>query len=141
MFAFLVNVSGASFVCIRLLCMAFLLLPVYRVHRVHRVYCVHRVLCTRVHSIQASQVGAHRLPPTVSVPRGSGGLLGPGVAQVGAAAWRRPTNIGQGANWLGGALQNHRALGAPWVLSILLFCMETGQALGYLFLLWPVVPN
>ena len=104
MFPFLVNVSGASFVCMRLLCMTFLLRPAYRVHRVHRVYCAHRALCTRVHSIQASQLGAHRFPPTVSVQRGPGGPLGPGMAQVGAAAWRRPTNIGQGANFLEGAL-------------------------------------
>ena len=104
MFPFVVNVSGASIVCIRVSCTAFLLRPAYRVHRVHRVYCAHRALFTRVHSIQASQLGAHRLPPMISAPRGLEGPLGLGMAQVGAAAWRRPTNRGQGANSLGGAL-------------------------------------
>ena len=142
MFPFLVNVSGASFVCMRLLCMTFLLRPAHRVHRVHRVYCVHRVLCTRVDSIQASQLGAHRLPLTVSVPRGSGWLPPPGVAQVGAAAWRRPTNIGQGANWLGGALQRPKA---PWghqgSCPFCFFLWKRDRTLGYLFLLCLVVPN
>ena len=108
MFPFLVNVSGASFVCMRLLRMAFLLSPEYRAHRVHRMYWVHRALCTRVRSIQASQLGAHRLPPTL---RGPGGLQGPGVARVGAAAWRRPNSRSREANLSWVRLQSHKG---PW---------------------------
>ena len=78
MFPFLVNVSGASFVCMRLLRMTFLLRPAYRVHRVHRLCCEHRALCTRVNSTQASpSAGAPSRSLRAGRPHRRLGLRGP----------------------------------------------------------------